>query len=99
MDIHVGVIQQKLKIPTNQRKVANGSHSFVRFVFYTDDNWRHLTKHAVFAQNEASYDIVLDENNSVYMPDGITNGVFTIALLGLGDNITATTNHINMLCI
>ena len=92
MDILVSVVNQKLRIPANLKNYVEGSQKFVRFVFDLSSEWDDLQVFAQFSQNGKSYNLYLDNNNSVYLPPEIVAGVCTMTLYGTGGNIVATTN-------
>jgi hypothetical protein len=69
MNILVNVINQKLKIKANTKRLVSGTQKFIRFEFNLDDAWDNLLVFAQFIQNGKAYNDYLDENNSVYLPD------------------------------
>ena len=94
MNILVNVINQKLKIKANTKRLVSGTQKFIRFEFILDDAWDDLLVFAQFIQNGKAYNDYLDENNSVYLPPEIIEGKFNILLYGSGSNVIATTNYL-----
>lgn len=96
MEIHIDVIGQKLKIATNLKNFVSGSQKFVKFIFNLGSDWDGLTVFAQFQQGESSYNDFLDENNSVYLPSEIVEGVCTLTVYGAGNDVKATTNYLTL---
>ena len=94
MNILVNVINQKLKIKANTKRLVSGTQKFIRFEFSLDDAWDDLLVFAQFIQDEKAYNDYLDENNSVYLPSEIKDGKFNVLLYGSGSNTIATTNYL-----
>lgn len=94
MNILVNVINQKLKIKANTKRLVSGTQKFIRFEFSLDDAWDDLLVFAQFIQNGKAYNDYLDENNSVYLPPEIKDGKFNVLLYGSGSNTIATTNYL-----
>lgn len=94
MDILVNVINQKLKIKANTKRLISGTQKFIRFEFSLDDAWDNLLVFAQFIQNGKAYNDYLDENNSVYLPPEIKDGKFDVLLYGSGSSTIATTNYL-----
>ena len=94
MNILVNVINQKLKIKANTKRLVSGTQNFIRFEFSLDDAWDNLLVFAQFIQNGKAYNDYLDENNSVYLPPEIIEGKFNVLLYGSGSNVIATTNYL-----
>ena len=94
MNILVNVINQKLKIKANTKRLVSGTQKFIRFEFILDDAWDDLLVFAQFIQNGRAYNDYLDENNSVYLPPEIVDGKFNVLLYGSGSNVIATTNYL-----
>ena len=94
MNILVNVINQKLKIKANTKRLVSGTQKFIRFEFNLDDAWDNLLVFAQFIQNGKAYNDYLDENNSVYLPPEIVDGKFNVLLYGSGSNVIATTNYL-----
>ena len=94
MDILVNVINQKLKIKANTKRLVSGTQKFIRFEFSLNDAWDNLLVFAQFIQNGKAYNDYLDENNSVYLPPEIKDGKFIVLLYGSGSNTIATTNYL-----
>ena len=94
MNILVNVINQKLKIKANTKRLVSGTQKFIRFEFNLDDAWDDLLVFAQFIQNGKAYNDYLDENNSVYLPPEIVDGKFNVLLYGSGSNVIATTNYL-----
>lgn len=82
MDILVNVINQKLKVATNQKTFVAGTQEFIRFIFDLSDDWIGLLNFVQFQQNNKTYNVYLDENNAAYLPPEIEEGDMTIALQG-----------------
>lgn len=94
MNILVNVINQKLKVKTNTKKLVSGTQKFIRFEFNLDNAWNDLLVFAQFVQNGKAYNDYLDENNCVYLPPEIAAGKFIVLLYGSGSNVIATTNYL-----
>lgn len=92
MDIQISVYHQTLSVKPH-RPIVSDSQEFIRFVFDFTDDWEKLLPFAQFAQGEETYNIYLDEDNSVYLPPEITEGTFTLTLCGTGGETVATTNY------
>lgn len=99
MDILVNVVNQKLKIATNQKTFVEGTQKFIRFIFNLPKEWEDLVVFAQFTQNGLGYNLYLDENNSVYLPPEITTGKCYMTLygtrgqvVGLSDSLEITIN-------
>lgn len=97
MDILVNVVNQELKIATNLKNYVEGSQEFIRFVFNLSEEWDALTIFAQFTQDDSSYNVYLDENNSVYLPSEICAGICTLVIYGNdGAGTIATSNHVSL---
>ena len=96
MNITINVVNQKLKLLTNIGGLITGTKGFIKFRFLLDDSWDGLSVFARFAQGDINYDMYLDENNMVCLPDDITSGEVKITLCGTRDNITAVTDYISL---
>ena len=94
MDIIVNVVNQKLKIASNLKRIISGSQLFVRFIFNLDDKWNDLEIFAQFTQNGNSYNQYLDVDNTVYLPSEITDGNCMMTLYGTGGDVIATTDSV-----
>lgn len=94
MNILVNVINQKLKIKANTKRLVSGTQKFIRFEFNLDDAWDDLLVFAQFIQDGKAYNDYLDENNTVYLPPEIKDGKFNVLLYGSGSNTIATTNYL-----
>lgn len=97
MDINMKVLGQQLIVCqpdslTNFNNLVSGTQNFVKFKFELDESWTDLTIFAQFTQNSNSYNIYLDENNSVFLPTEIENGKCGLLLYGVKDNIIAITD-------
>lgn len=91
MDIEVNVVNQELKIATNLQSFTEGTQEFIRFIFNMSEDWDELVSFAQFIQNDVGYNVYLDENNSVFLPSEITEGVCYLVLCGCqGDTIAVT---------
>lgn len=102
MDILVSVVGQRLKAPCNAKKIMSGSRKFVRIVFALSSDWYNLIAHAKFFQGENTYDAVLDEDNSCYVPSEMVQGTFSVMLYGIGGaggTIIATTESLDFLIV
>lgn len=91
MDVLVNVVGQKLKIATNLRSVIEGSQNFVRFCFNFGGEWDGLLKVAQFKQNDTAYDVVLNDDDTCFLPGEIEPGECTLVLLGSGTNSITNT--------
>lgn len=94
MNILVDVVNQKLKVKTNTKRLVSGTQRFIKFRFNLDDEWNDLLVFAQFIQNGVAYNDYLDEHNSVYLPPEINEGKFNVLLYGSGSNVIATTNYL-----
>lgn len=82
MDILVNVVNQRLKVATNQKTFVAGTQEFIRFVFELSNDWTNLTTFVQFQQNDKSYNVYLDEESAAHLPPEIVSGTLTIALQG-----------------
>lgn len=89
MDILVSVAGQKLRTTTNNRRITAGTREYIRFVFTFTDDWDGLMIFAQFSQEGKSYNKYLNDDNTVTLPQEITNGEFTLKLQGDKGDITA----------
>lgn len=96
MEIIVDVIGQKIKLPTNLKDYVDGSQNFVRFIFNLPSEWDNLKTFAQFNQNGTTYEVYLDEDNSVYLPPEIVSGTCTLTLYGSNGMTAGTTNSTNL---
>lgn len=96
MNIFVNVVNQKLKISSNQKKIINGTQEFIKFTFNLSDDWDGLSPYAQFKQNGIAYNRYLDKNNSVYLPSKIKVGTFSIMIYGSDSKTIAITDHISL---
>ena len=96
MELLVNVINQKLKLATNLKSLVAGTQKFIKFTFNLSDDWNGLHPFAQFIQGENSYNDYLDEDNSVYLPPEIQQGICKILLYGSDGTIIATTNYIEL---
>ena len=39
MDIHIGIVNQRLKLRTNVKSIATDNRKFIRFVFDLPNDW------------------------------------------------------------
>ena len=97
MELLVNVINQKLKLATNLKSLVAGTQNFIKFTFNLSDEWDDLLPFAQFIQNSTTYNVYLDENNSVYLPPEITYGVCDLTLYGTNGRIVATTNRLKLI--
>lgn len=95
MDLLINVVNQKLKIATNLKKIISGTQNFVRFTFNFTSNWDDLLIFAQFNQDGKTYNVYL-ENNSVYLPPEIKQGKCTLLLYGSNKDIIAITNFLEL---
>lgn len=91
VEILVRVIGQKLMMGTNQKNLVEGSQKFVKIIFDLSSDWDNLTVFAQFTQNNVSYNVYLDEDDSVFLPSEITAGSCTMVIYGTGSTTTGTT--------
>ena len=101
MELLINVNNQKLKIATNLKTLVAGSQQFIKLIFNLSDEWDNLTVFAQFVQDENSYNVFLDENNSVYLPHEIQAGTCRVLLYGTGSqgqnsHVIATTNFLQL---
>ena len=96
MELLVNVINQKLKLATNLKSLVAGTQKFIKFTFNLSDDWNGLHPFAQFIQGENSYNDYLDEDNSVYLPPEIQQGICKILLYGSDGTIIATTNYLEL---
>lgn len=96
MDIEVKVIGQKLRIPSNLKIFSPNSQEFVKFIFDMTPDWDGLTVFAQFRQGEETYNIYLDEDNSVMLPNELTHGRCYLTLYGTEGNTVGTSNCIEL---
>lgn len=94
MDIYVNVSEQKLQVSGYPRKFVAGTVDFVKFIFTLNDKWEDLLVTAQFEQDGKSYYQYLDDNNSVYLPAGLTDGLCELSLYGTNGIITATSEKV-----
>lgn len=94
MDVRINVVGQKLVVSSNYIRLIGGSNKFIRFVFALDSSWEGLMPYAQFTQDETSYNVYLDENNSVFLPPEIEDGTCTLTLGGSGNGVIATTDYV-----
>lgn len=96
MDILVSVINQKLRLPVNLKRMVEGTQNFVKFIFELDKKWDTLTTFAQFQQNGLAYNQYLDQDNSVYLPPEIRKGKCALILYGTKNDVIATTNYLEL---
>ena len=95
MDVFINVTGQKLKIASNLKDYVDGSQDFIRFVFnFNDDTWSDMLVTAQFQQNGKAYDVVLDKNNSAFLPPEIHIGRCCLILFGNKTNVRTTTSNV-----
>ena len=99
MELLINVINQKLKLATNLKSLVAGTQQFIKLIFNLPDEWDGLLAFAQFIQGSNSYNVYLDENNSVYLPSEIQAGTCKVLLYGTGNQgensqIIATTNYL-----
>lgn len=97
MEITINVINQKLRIETNQRNFVAGSQQFVKFIFRLTDDWTGLSPFAQFVQNGTGYNTYLDTTDwSCYLPSEIEAGECTLMLYGSDGTVIGTTNVLTL---
>lgn len=96
MEIQISVVGQKLRASSNSIRLIDGSQNFVKFTFNLDDSWESLTSYAQFTQNGASYNVYLDDDNSVFLPHEIDEGQCLMTLSGTGNGVIATTDFVRL---
>lgn len=96
MDIHINVVNQRLKTMANIKSVVARSNKYICFVFHLSDDWEGLTTTVKSIQNGSEYVVNIDEGNTVYLPNEIIAGDFIIGIRGVGDGKIATTSPITM---
>jgi len=94
MDVRINVVGQKLVVSSNYIKIIGGSNKFIKFIFSLDGGWSGLMPYAQFTQDGTSYNVYLDENNSVFLPPEIKEGACTLTLGGTGNGVFATTDYV-----
>lgn len=98
MEIFVNVIGQKLKIPSNLKRVIAGSKKFIKLIFTLSSEWTYITPHVKFIQGNNVFDASLGDSHTCYLPSGIVPGEFTMMLYGIGadGDIIAVTDSIKL---
>ncbi len=94
MNIYVNVSEQKLQVSGYPRTFVAGTVDFIQFIFTLNDQWEDLLVTAQFEQNGKTYYQYLDENHSVYLPAGLTDGLCELSLYGTNGIITATSEKV-----
>lgn len=94
MNIYINVSEQKLQVSGYPRTFVAGTVDFIKFIFTLNDQWEDLLVTAQFEQNGKTYYQYLDENNSVYLPAGLTDGLCELSLYGTNGIITATSEKV-----
>lgn len=97
MNITINVVGQKMT--TNYTKIVEGSQNFVKFTFNLPDEWKEINPSACFCQGDKLVKVLLDTNNSVFLPSQITSGKCELMLYGAKENgesgdIIGTSNSI-----
>ena len=97
MNITINVVGQKMT--TNYKKIVEGSQNFVKFTFNLPDEWKEINPSACFCQGDKVVKVLLDTNNSVFLPSQITSGKCELMLYGAKENgesgdIIGTSNSI-----
>lgn len=73
---------------TDRNEVVADSRNYLFAVFSFSDDWREVTKTAIFTKEEKSYTVLLDENASCLVPwEVLEVGEFYVSVFG-GDLIT-----------
>lgn len=98
MEIFVNVIGQKLKIPSNLKRVVAGSRKFIKLIFTLSSEWTYITPHVKFIQGDNVFDASLGDSHTCYLPSAIVPGEFIMMLYGIGANgdIVAVTDDIKL---
>lgn len=96
MELLIDVINQKLRLATNLKHLVEGTKNFIKLTFNLSDDWNELNIFAQFIQDERYYNVDLDNNNSVYVPSGITEGICKIVLHGTNESVVATTDYLKL---
>lgn len=96
MSINISVVNQKMYVSSCLECIVAGSQNFVEFKFNLSSNWDGLVTFAQFKQNGRVYNKYLNEDNSVYLPSGIKEGVCTLTLYGSEDMTIGTTNFLTL---
>lgn len=96
MDILVNVVNQKLKIATNQKMFVEGTQKFIRFIFNLPVEWKDLIVFAQFSQNGSGYNDFLDENYSVYLPPEIQTGKCYLTIYGTRGDVVAISDSLEI---
>lgn len=99
MEIFVNVIGQKLKIPSNLKRVVAGSKKFIKLIFTLSSEWTYITPHVKFIQGNNVFDASLGNSHTCYLPSDIVPGEFIMMLYGIGANgdIVAVTDDIKLI--
>lgn len=95
INIFITVDKQKLYC-NDTRNITAGTHKFVLFNFLFSDEWATLAVSAHFIQNGNTYNIPLDSNNCVYLPQNIRDGICYIAIKGVKDDVVAVTQPLRL---
>lgn len=96
MDILVNVVNQKLKIATNQKMFVEGTQKFIRFIFNLPVEWKDLIVFAQFSQDGSGYNDFLDENYSVYLPPEIKTGKCYLTIYGTRGDVVAISDSLEI---
>ena len=96
MTIELKLDGQRLSFNGSEKPIVSGTQKFIKLHFDLDDNWNDLLTFAQFTQKE-SYNVYLDEDNSVYLPTEIEDGLCTLSLCGTKDDIRATSSAVAMI--
>ena len=94
MDILINIANQRLRLVTNVSSFIAGTRKFIRFVFLVSKEMEGFDITAQFIQNGTLYEETLDTDNSVYLPEEIGVGTFTLTLLGTSGEKRAVTSSL-----
>ncbi len=70
------------------------SQEFVKFEFDFTPDWDDLLIFAQFTQEQETYNVYLNDDNTVYLPQEIQNGTVKLTLCGTKGNVKATTSSL-----
>ncbi len=70
------------------------SQEFVKFEFDFTPDWDDLLIFAQFTQEQETYNVYLNDDNTVYLPQEIQNGAVKLTLCGTKGNVKATTSSL-----
>ncbi len=96
MELLVNVRNQKLKLSTNLKHLVAGTKQFIKIKFNLSNDWDGLNTYAQFIQDNNSYNVYLDSENSVFLPLEIKEGKCKIVLYGTNGTIIAITDYLEL---